>query len=83
MRRKKRIIERKIMKEFIAYLIQNIVNSPDVVKVDVIDGGKNSVIGIGVHDDIGKLIEKRGKTIQALISYCSYLLVRDLVEKFV
>ena len=64
---KEEIVALKTMKEFVSYVVQNLVDSPDDVKVEVIDGSKSSVIEIRVHDDdIGKLVGKGGKTIQAL-----------------
>jgi predicted RNA-binding protein YlqC (UPF0109 family) len=55
------------MEEFIAYMIRNLVDSPDDVKIDIFDGSKSSVVEIRVHnDDIAKLVGRQGRTIKAL-----------------
>lgn len=55
------------MEEFIAYVIRNLVDSPDEVKIDIFDGSKSSVIEIRVHtDDVAKLVGRQGRTIKAL-----------------
>ena len=55
------------MKEFIAYVIQNLVDSPNDVKIEVFDGSKSSVVEIRVHsDDVAKLVGREGRTIKAV-----------------
>ncbi|MCB1072566.1 MAG: KH domain-containing protein [Chlamydiia bacterium] len=55
------------MEEFVAYVIRNLVDSPDDVKIDIFDGSKSSVIEIRVHnDDVAKLVGRQGRTIKAL-----------------
>ena len=55
------------MEEFIAYVIRNLVDSPDDVKVAIFDGSKSSVVEIRVHDDdVAKLVGRQGRTIKAL-----------------
>lgn len=55
------------MEEFIAYMIRNLVDSPDDVKIDIFDGSKSSVVEIRVHnDDVAKLVGRQGRTIKAL-----------------
>ncbi len=55
------------MEEFVAYVIRNLVDSPDDVKVDIFDGSKSSVVEIRVHDDdVAKLVGRQGRTIKAL-----------------
>lgn len=55
------------MEEFIAYMIRNLVDSPDDVKIDIFDGSKSSVIEIRVNnDDVAKLVGRQGRTIKAL-----------------
>ncbi len=55
------------MKEFIAYLIKNLVDKPEDVIIEIFEGEKNTVIEVRVaQDDVGKLIGKQGRTIRAL-----------------
>ena len=55
------------MEEFIAYVIRNLVDSPEDVKIELFDGLKSSVVEIRVHeDDVAKLVGRQGRTIKAL-----------------
>lgn len=55
------------MEEFVAYVIRNLVDSPDDVKIDIFNGAKSSVVEIRVHnDDVAKLVGRQGRTIKAL-----------------
>lgn len=55
------------MKDFIAYIIKNLVDQPDEVKVNIFDGEKSTVVEIQVDtNDIAKLVGRQGRTIKAL-----------------
>lgn len=55
------------MKDFVAYLVKNLVDHPDSVNVDVYEGEKSTVIEIKVSpDDIAKVVGRGGRTIKAL-----------------
>ena len=55
------------MKEFIAYVIRNLVDTPEEVKVDMFDGSQSTVVEIRVNDnDVAKLVGRQGRTIKAL-----------------
>lgn len=55
------------MKEFIAYLIKNLVDQPDAVDVQVIEGEQGMMVEIRVsQDDIAKVVGRQGRTIKAL-----------------
>ncbi|GAB4184489.1 MAG: KH domain-containing protein [Simkaniaceae bacterium] len=55
------------MKEFFEYIIKNLVDAPDQVKVNVIEGEVRTIIEISVGaGDVGKVVGKAGKTINAL-----------------
>ena len=55
------------MKEFIAYLIKNLVDQPDAVDVKVIEGQDGMVIEVRVSDnDVAKIVGKQGRTIKSL-----------------
>ena len=55
------------MKEFITYLIKNLVDQPDDVNIDIIEGGKSTIIEVKVDSgDIAKVVGRQGRTINAL-----------------
>ena len=55
------------MKEFVAYIVKNLVDNPDMVKINEIGGTQTLIIELSVEKaDIGKIIGKRGKTINAI-----------------
>jgi hypothetical protein len=55
------------MKEFITYIVKNIVDQPDQVKVEAIQGHNTMIIEVKVAKiDTGKVIGRQGKTIQAI-----------------
>ena len=55
------------MKELIAYIAKSLVDSPDDVKVNEVEGEKTSVIELSVaKEDLGKVIGKQGKTARAM-----------------
>ncbi len=55
------------MKELIAYMAKALVDNPDEVKVNEIQGAHTSVIELKVaKEDIGKIIGKQGRTAQSL-----------------
>lgn len=57
------------MKEFVTYIIQNLVDQPEEVHVEMIEGRNTQIIEIKVAKaDTGKIIGKQGKTIQAIRS---------------
>ena len=55
------------MKELIKYIAQALVDNPDKVEVTEIIGGQTYVIELRVaKGDLGKIIGKHGKTVQAI-----------------
>lgn len=57
----------RIMKEFIEYIVKNLVDNPDEVKINEIGGTHTLIIELSVEQsDIGKIIGKKGKTINAI-----------------
>ncbi len=73
------------MKEFIEYLIKNLVDFPDKVDVRCIEGEQGMIIEIRVGpDDVGKVVGRKGNTIKALrtiaMSVCARLGRRVRVE---
>ncbi len=55
------------MKDFIAYLIKNLVDQPDSVDVNLVEGEKSIIVEVKVgSDDVAKIVGKQGRTIKAL-----------------
>ncbi|MCH9625723.1 MAG: hypothetical protein S4CHLAM123_09020 [Chlamydiales bacterium] len=55
------------MKDFVAYIVKNLVDNPDEVKITEIGGTHTVILELSVEkSDIGKIIGKRGKTINAI-----------------
>lgn len=55
------------MKDFVAYIVKNLVDHPDMVKINEIGGTHTIIIELSVEkSDIGKIIGKKGKTINAI-----------------
>lgn len=55
------------MKDFVAYIVKNLVDHPDQVKINEIGGTHTVILELSVEkSDIGKIIGKKGKTINAI-----------------
>ncbi len=55
------------MKEFVEYIVKNLVDNPDKVVIKEIGGTQTIILELSVEkSDIGKIIGKRGKTINAI-----------------
>jgi uncharacterized protein len=55
------------MKDFVAYIVKNLVDHPDQVKINEVGGTHSVILELAVEkSDIGKIIGKRGKTINAI-----------------
>lgn len=55
------------MKDFVEYLVKNIVNDPNQVDVRLKEGARGTLIEIRVApEDIGKVVGKGGKVIRSL-----------------
>lgn len=55
------------MEEFIAYIIKNLVDSPDSVQVKCLEGDRGIIVEVRVADgDVGKVVGRQGRTIDAL-----------------
>ncbi len=55
------------MKEFVAYLIKNLVDQPEGVDVQVLEGEQGTIVEIRVSPtDIAKVVGRQGRTIKAL-----------------
>jgi len=55
------------MKEFIAYLIKNLVDNPEAVEVQLVDHQEEMTVEIRVSEgDIAKVVGRQGKIIKSL-----------------
>jgi len=62
------------MKEFVAYLVKNLVDQPDTVDVSVVEDEQSIFIEIRVSpEDVGKVVGRRGRTINALRTITSMI----------
>lgn len=54
-------------KELVAYMVKALVDSPDDVHINVIEGEKSTILELKVLSrDVGKVIGKHGRIAQAL-----------------
>lgn len=57
----------RTMKEFVEYIVKNLVDNPDKVNINEVGGAHTLIIELSVEKtDIGKIIGKKGKTINAI-----------------
>lgn len=55
------------MEEFVAYLVKNIVNQPELVDVRAMEGQSGLLIEIRVApDDVGKVVGRKGNIIRSM-----------------
>ena len=55
------------MKDLITYIATSLVDKPDEVQVNIIDGEQTTVLELKVaQDDLGKVIGKQGRTARAM-----------------
>jgi len=55
------------MKEFVEYIVKHLVDNPDAVTVNEIDGERTVVFELRVGEgDMGKVIGRRGQTAKSL-----------------
>jgi hypothetical protein len=55
------------MKELLEYLAKALVDNPDDVEIEVIEGERSMILQLKVNqEDIGKVIGKQGRIAQAL-----------------
>lgn len=55
------------LEELLTFIARSLVDEPDEVKVDVVDGDRATVYELSVaEDDLGKVIGKDGRTARAI-----------------
>lgn len=66
------------MQELLTYLLKSLTDHPDEVNVDVNEDDINITATLSVHgDDMGKVIGKEGKTINAIRTLAKVLAIRQ------
>ena len=66
------------MTEYVQTILRPLVDHPDAIRMTKIDGEKSIVIELRCHNqDLGKVIGKNGKTIQAVRALVSTLAARE------
>ncbi|MFA7108580.1 MAG: KH domain-containing protein [Sphaerochaetaceae bacterium] len=54
-------------KELVEYIVKSIVDDPEQVKIEVVEGEKSTILELRVaQDDIGKVIGKQGRIAKAI-----------------
>ncbi|MBO4409958.1 MAG: KH domain-containing protein [Spirochaetales bacterium] len=54
-------------RELVEYIVKSLVDDPDAVEVNVVEGEKSTILELRVSpDDIGKVIGKQGRIAKAL-----------------
>ncbi|MGB9500304.1 MAG: KH domain-containing protein [Dissulfuribacterales bacterium] len=55
------------MKELVKYIVQSLVDNPEQVTVEEIEGSQTSILELKVvKEDMGKVIGKKGRTAHAI-----------------
>ncbi len=55
------------MKEFVEYIVKSVVDNPDQVRVEEVEGSRTTVYELHVaQGDLGKVIGKGGQTAKAI-----------------
>jgi predicted RNA-binding protein YlqC (UPF0109 family) len=56
-----------VLEEALEHLVKGIVDNPDDVTVDLVNGRRGKTLEVRVHpDDLGKVIGRGGRTAKAL-----------------
>lgn len=55
------------MKDFVEFVVKNLVSNPDSVSVGLVDEGNCKVIKVKVHpEDMGKVVGKNGRVANSI-----------------
>jgi uncharacterized protein len=56
-----------VEKELVEYIVRSLVDHPEAVEVNVVEGEKSTILELRVsQDDLGKVIGKQGRIARAL-----------------
>jgi uncharacterized protein len=65
-------------KELVEFMVRNLVDQPDEVSVNVVEGAKSTILELRVSpDDVGKVIGKQGRIAKAIRTILSASATRD------
>lgn len=69
---------------FLEYVVRNLVSHPEDVKINKVDGKKDTIFEIYVnHQDIGKVIGKNGSVIRSIRSIINAVNIKEKKNYFV
>lgn len=55
------------MKEFFDYIVKNLVDQPDAVDIQIVEGDKGTLIEVRVSpEDVAKVVGRKGRIINSL-----------------
>ena len=64
-----------MQKDLVEFLVRNLVDKPEEVSVNIVEGEKSTILELRVApDDVGKVIGKKGriaKAIRTILSACA------------
>jgi len=56
-----------VEKDLVEYIVKSLVDSPDEVSINVVEGEKSTILELKVaSDDVGKVIGKQGRIAKAI-----------------
>ena len=65
-------------KELVEFVVKSLVDAPDEVSVNVIEGEKSTILELKVaQEDVGKVIGKQGRVAKAIRTILSASATRD------
>ena len=65
-------------KELVEFVVKSLVDAPDEVSVNVIEGEKSTILELKVaQEDVGKVIAKQGRIAKAIRTILSASATRD------
>ena len=65
-------------KELVEFVVKSLVDAPDEVSVNVIEGEKSTILELKVaQEDVGKVIGKQGRIAKAIRTILSSSATRD------
>ena len=65
-------------KELVEFVVKSLVDAPDEVSVNVIEGEKSTILALKVaQEDVGKVIGKQGRIAKAIRTILSASATRD------
>ncbi len=67
-----------VVKEFVEFVVRALVDSPDAVEINQVEGERTIVIEVKVaSDDLGKIIGKQGRIANALRTIVKAAAMKD------